>query len=100
MFSINTDGSGYTRLHSFESSVGAAPNSALLMLNGGDLVGTLGSSGDCGYGALYRYSASGTTYDGETSCGIRRRADDGGGHGGPAVLLLLGALGLWRRRVG
>jgi uncharacterized repeat protein (TIGR03803 family) len=102
IFSINRDGSGFTRLHSFDSStVGYSPSSKLVEIATGDLIGVVSSGGKCGssYGAIFRWSAAGTTYDGDTKCGFKKNNNNtGGGAGGPALLLLLGGLGWTRRR--
>jgi uncharacterized repeat protein (TIGR03803 family) len=98
IFSIERDGSGFLRLHSFDGSAGATPGSGLVQVGDADFVGTTTSSGRCGYGALYRYKGDGTVIDGDDRCG-RRRNNSGGGHGGPALVLLLGSLAWWRRKV-
>jgi MYXO-CTERM domain-containing protein len=100
IFSIERNGANFTRLHSFDGSVGYAPASKLVEIATGDLIGTVNSGGRCGtaYGAIYRWSAAGTQYSGDTTCGIVD--DDGGGATGPALLLLLGGLAWLRRRLG
>jgi hypothetical protein len=68
-----------------------------VQLAGGDFVGSVGGGGRCGYGALYRYSASGATVDGNTRCGRSNNNNNGGGAGGPALVLMLSTL-VWLRR--
>jgi len=99
IFSIERNGANFTRLHSFDGTVGNAPSSKLVEIATGDLIGTVNSGGRCGtvYGAIYRWSAAGTQFSGNTTCGVRR--DDGGGATGPALLILLGGLAWLRRRI-
>ncbi len=97
VFSIDRTGTGFTRMHSFDGTVGAQPASKLVQLSSGVFVGTLQNSGKCGYGTVFRYSAAGDTVAGNTKCG-RSNKDNGGGAGGPAVVLLLGTLAWLRRR--
>jgi uncharacterized repeat protein (TIGR03803 family) len=103
IFSINRDGTGFARLHSFDSStVGYSPNTKLVEIATGDLIGVVSAGGKCGgsYGSIFRWSAAGTTYDGDTKCGFKKNNNNnGGGAGGPALLLLLGGLGWVGRRV-
>ena len=101
IFSIDRAGTNFTRLHSFDTvSVGYAPNSKLVEVATGDLIGVVSAGGKCGgsYGGIFRWSAAGTTYTGDTKCGIKKN-NNGGGAGGPALLLLLGGLGWTRYRV-
>jgi uncharacterized repeat protein (TIGR03803 family) len=100
IFSIDRAGTNFTRLYSFDaSSVGYAPNSKLIEVATGDLIGVVSAGGKCGgaYGAIFRWSAAGTTYTGDTKCGIKK--NNGGGAGGLPLLLLLGGLGWTRYRV-
>ncbi len=99
IFSIERNGANFTRLHSFDGTVGYAPSSALVEIATGDLIGTVSSGGRCGatYGAIYRWSAAGTQFSGDTTCGVRNN-NNGGGAAGPALLLLLGGLAWLRRR--
>ena len=103
IFSINRDGTGFARLHSFDSStVGYSPNTKLVEIATGDLIGVVSAGGKCGgsYGSIFRWSAAGTTYAGDTKCGFKKNNNNyGGGAGGPALLLLLGGLGWVGRRV-
>jgi MYXO-CTERM domain-containing protein len=97
MFSIGRDGTGFTRLYSFDGSQGSGPGSQLLQLSSGVFVGLTGSSGSCGYGTLFRYSQAGDTVEGNRRCG-RSDNNNGGGTAGLGLLALLGALALGRRR--
>ena len=101
IFSVDRAGTSFERLHSFDGTAGAAPNSRLVQIGVGDFIGTTVSSGQCGYGALFRYRGDGTAFTGNDRCG-RTNAnnnDSGGGYGGPALLLLLGSLVGLRRKV-
>lgn len=97
IFSIARDGTGFTRLHSFDGTIGAVPTSKLIQLANNVFVGTLQNGGQCGYGSIYRYSGSGDTVTGNTKCGRSKNKNNGGGAGGPAVVLMLGTL-VWLRR--
>ena len=98
IFSIDVAGTNFTRLYSFDGTVGSVPRSSLLELGSADFLGTVGSNGRCGYGSLYRYKGDGTSFEGmDDRCG-RRRNDQGGGSGGPALLLVLGSIAWLRRR--
>jgi uncharacterized repeat protein (TIGR03803 family) len=99
MFSIGRDGTGFTRLYSFDGSQGSGPGSQLLELSSGVLVGLTGSSGSCGYGTLFRYSQAGDTVTGNRNCGRSSNNDSGGGSAGLGLLALLGVLALGRRRL-
>lgn len=96
IFSTARDGTDFTRLHSFDNTVGAAPFSRLLQVSNDVLVGVTASGGRCGQGILYQFSFSGATVVGNTRCG-RRKNNNGGGSTAPALLLLLGVLGCARR---
>jgi len=63
-------------------------------------VGVATSSGNCGSGTIFRYSTTGDTVTGNTKCGVKKQSAYGSGATGPAVLLLMGGLGLARRRRG
>jgi uncharacterized repeat protein (TIGR03803 family) len=100
IFSIDPAGPTFTRLYSFDGAVGSAPRSSLVQLGDADFLGTVGSNGRCGYGSLYRYKGDGTSFEGfDDRCGRRRNDNQGGGNGGPALLLVLGSLAWLRRRV-
>jgi uncharacterized repeat protein (TIGR03803 family) len=99
IFSIGLDGTGFTRLYSFDGTVGSAPRVSLLEIGAADFVGTTGSNSRCGYGSLYRYRGDGTSFgDDDQGCGTRRN-NRGGGSGGPALLLVLGSIAWMRRRM-
>jgi MYXO-CTERM domain-containing protein len=106
IFSINRysgDGAdvGYQRLYSFDTQHGSGPMSNLVELSPTVFVGLAGGTGRCGYGTLYRYSATGDTVAGNADCGgnnNNRNNDNGGGATGALLLLLFGGLGWWRRR--
>jgi uncharacterized repeat protein (TIGR03803 family) len=99
LFSIARDGTAFTVLHNFDGTNGARPAGQLLQLSDTVFVGTASASGRCSGGALYRYSTTGDTVPGNTSCGVKRsNSYGGGGATGPVLLLLLGGLGLARRR--
>ena len=100
LFSIARDGTGFTRLHSFDGTNGARPASQLLQLSDTVFVGIAAASGSCSGGTIYRYSTAGDTVTGNTKCGYKKNSGygSGGGATGPAVLLLMGGLGLARRR--
>lgn len=94
VYSIRSDGTGFTSLRSFEGTNGSSPTGRLLQLDATTFVGVAAGSAECGQGAIYQFSLTGATVQGLTDCG---RRDDGGGSLGPLVLLLLGALGVARR---
>ena len=99
IFSIDLAGTNFLPLYNFDGTVGSAPRSSLVQLGEADFLGTAGVNARCGYGSLYRYKGDGTAFEGKDDrCG-RRRNDQGGGHGGPALLLVLGSLAWLRRRV-
>ena len=100
-FSIDATGSNFATLHDFEAKDGTAPSSRVIQQADGVFYGLTGSSGNCGYGTLWRYSAAGDTVTGNTKCGQKKSDQNGGGGGvGFFVLALLGSLGLYRRRAG
>jgi uncharacterized repeat protein (TIGR03803 family) len=100
IFSIGLDGTNFTRLYSFDGTVGSAPRGSLVELGPADFIGAAGVNGRCGYGALYRYRGDGTSFGNDDErCGRRRNRDQGGGSGGPALLLVLGSLAWMRRRM-
>jgi uncharacterized repeat protein (TIGR03803 family) len=98
LFSIARDGTGFTRLHSLDGNNGAGPSSQLLQLSDSVFVGVATASGKCASGTIFRYSMTGDTVTGNTKCGFKKNSNTGGGATGPAVLLLIGGLGLARRR--
>jgi uncharacterized repeat protein (TIGR03803 family) len=99
MFSIDRAGTGFSRLYNFDTTHGSGPNSRLLELSSGVLVGTAIAGGRCGYGTLFRYSTAGDTVAGNERCGTgNNNNNNGGGAMGPALLVLLGGMGWLRRR--
>jgi uncharacterized repeat protein (TIGR03803 family) len=96
IFSINRDGTGFTKLHSFDSSQGANPRGPLLQISDTNFVGINLNGGSCSSGTLYLYSGNGATVEGNTRCGRKKNNSGGGGSTAPAILLLLGGLGLAR----
>ena len=95
--SIDRAGTGFSRLYSFDGQNGSLPSSRLLETASGVFVGVATSSGNCGYGTIFRYSLAGDTVTGNTRCG-QKKNDSGGGSAGFAVILLFAGLGLLRRR--
>jgi uncharacterized repeat protein (TIGR03803 family) len=99
-FSIDTTGSNFATLHDFEAKDGTGPGSRVVQQADGVFYGLASSSGSCGYGTLWRYSAAGDTVTGNTKCGRTKSDQNGGGGVGFLLLTLLGGLGLYRRCVG
>jgi uncharacterized repeat protein (TIGR03803 family) len=110
LFSLNRDGSGFAKLHTF-SSVIASTNSdggqprCLFQGNDGNLYGTTYSAGRYGYGNLYRINTNGTgflvlydfadTADGKNPSCLIQSSDGklygtaGGGTNGAGVIFTL-----------
>jgi uncharacterized repeat protein (TIGR03803 family) len=97
IFSIARDGTGFSKLHSFDNSQGSNPRGRLLQTNATTLIGVALDGGRCGQGTIYQYSSTGATVVGDTGCG-QKKSNKGGGATTPALLLLLGALGVARAR--
>jgi uncharacterized repeat protein (TIGR03803 family) len=98
-FVVDRTGTNFASLHDFEAKDGTAPASRVVEQGPGLFYGLTGSAGNCGYGTLWRYSAAGDTITGNTRCGQKKsNQNSGGGGAGLALLALLGALGLYRRR--
>jgi uncharacterized repeat protein (TIGR03803 family) len=97
IFSIARDGTGFTKLHSFDNSQGANPRGRLLQTNATTLIGVATTGGRCGQGTMFQYSSTGATVVGDTGCG-QKKGNNGGGVTTPALLLLIGTLGLARAR--
>lgn len=95
IFSIARDGTNFTSVRSFEGTNGSTPTGRMVQLDANTFVGVAAGSGRCGQGVIYQLSLTGATVDGITNCGQRRNS--GGGGTGPALLLLLGVLGLAHR---
>lgn len=87
VYSIERDGTDFTKLADFESETGANGNGRLVQLNGTEFIGTTTNGGRCGSGTVFRLSLAGTTLDGDTTCG--ETSSGGGGGGGAASWLLL-----------
>jgi MYXO-CTERM domain-containing protein len=96
LFSIARDGTGFTSLLSFEGNNGSSPTGRMLQLDESTFVGVATGGGRCGQGVLYNLSLTGEVVKGVTNCGQKKNS--GGGSVGPMLLLLLGSLGLVRRR--
>lgn len=61
VFSVNADGSGYTQLHSFVSSVdGEGPNN--LVLSGDRLIGATSAGGSPDYGTVFSVNTNGSGF--------------------------------------
>ncbi|MBK7903258.1 MAG: hypothetical protein IPJ97_10200 [Proteobacteria bacterium] len=97
IFAIDRAGTNFARLYSFDGKNGSVPSSRLLETASGVFVGVATSTGNCGYGTIFRYSLAGDTVTGDTRCG-RKKNNSGGGSAGFAVVLLFAGLGLLRRR--
>jgi uncharacterized repeat protein (TIGR03803 family) len=61
IFKINTDGTGFTALHSFNFSDGAGPQSGLI-LSGNALYGTASGGGSSSDGAVFKINTDGTSF--------------------------------------
>jgi uncharacterized repeat protein (TIGR03803 family) len=62
VFKVNTDGSGFTNLHSFTyASDGGYPNAGLI-LSGSTLYGTAFEGGSFGYGTVFKLDTAGTGF--------------------------------------
>jgi len=97
IFSIARDGTGFTKLYSFESAQGANPRGRLLQTNATTFIGVATDGGRCGQGTIFQYSSTGATVVGDTGCG-QKKSNKGGGTTTPVLLLLMGTLGLARAR--
>ena len=97
IFSIARDGTGFTKLHSFDNSQGSNPRGKLLQLNDTTLIGVATTGARCGQGSIFQYSSTGATVVGNTGCG-QKKSNKGGGATMPVLLLLMGTLGLARLR--
>lgn len=97
IFSIGRDGTGFTRLYVFDQNQGGNPVGRMLQLTDTVFVGVTQSGARCGQGTLYRMSFAGDTVEGNTRCGQRKNS--GGGAMAPGLLLIVGLLGLARRRI-
>ncbi len=61
VFAVNTNGSGFTNLHSFTGSDGANPYAGLI-LSGNTLYGTAQQGGSSGAGAVFAINTDGTGF--------------------------------------
>ncbi len=61
VFKVNTDGTGFTNLHSFTGSDGASPYAGLI-LSGNTLYGTARIGGSSGYGTVFAGNTDGTGF--------------------------------------
>jgi len=91
VYSIARDGTGFTKLHDFESATGSGGSGRMVQLNATEFIGTTNNGGRCGNGTIFRLSLTGATITGDTSCG-----GGGSGSGGGAmswsILLMLAVL--------
>ncbi|MEO8428962.1 MAG: choice-of-anchor tandem repeat GloVer-containing protein [Verrucomicrobiota bacterium] len=70
IFAVNTDGTGFTTLHSFTATSGLPPFSnsdgadplAGLVLSGNTLYGTAANGGDSNYGTVFKVNTDGTGF--------------------------------------
>ena len=62
VFSVNTDGTGFTTLHSFSGGSDGANPEAALTLSGNTLYGTAAYGGGSGQGTVFRVNADGTGF--------------------------------------
>lgn len=97
IFSIATDGTGFTSIYSFKGEDGVSPTGGLLQMDATTFVGITQAGGRCSQGTVYQLSLTGATARGVTNCG--RNDDGGGGAIAPALLLALLVAGLLRRRL-
>jgi uncharacterized repeat protein (TIGR03803 family) len=98
IFSIARDGTGFTKLLSFDGNQGSNPSGPLLQLDASTFVGIAVADGKCNQGTVFRFSLTGETIKGNTSCGQKKKNKSGGGATEPLVVLLFSVLGLARRR--
>jgi uncharacterized repeat protein (TIGR03803 family) len=62
VFAVNTDGTGFTTLHSFTNSSGGWILRSGLVLSGNALYGTTVSGGDANYGTVFALNTDGTGF--------------------------------------
>ncbi len=62
VFAINTDGTGFTVLHDFNSSTEGSDVRGRLVLSGDRLYGTAGAGGSAGSGTVFALSTNGTGF--------------------------------------
>ncbi len=97
IFVIARDGTGFTRLHSFNFNDGFRPSGRLLQTDASTFIGLTQAGARCEQGSVFQFSLTGATVDGVTNCG-RRKNNNGGGGVTPALLLLLATAAVARRR--
>ena len=87
VFKLNTDGTGYTVLHSFTGigGDGANPFAGLVLGSDGALYGTTGQGGTNGLGTVFKLNTDGTGYT-----GLYRFTDNGGDGAYPGGRLVQG----------
>jgi uncharacterized repeat protein (TIGR03803 family) len=61
VFAVNTDGTGFTTLHSFSGSDGANPQAGLILL-GNTLYGTASGGGSFGNGTVFQINTDGSEF--------------------------------------
>lgn len=83
VFSVNTDGSGYTTLHKFSKSDGALPY-GLLTLSGDTLYGTTLEGGGAQHGVIFSIKTDGTGFT------VLHAFDDTAGFGTNAGVIVSG----------
>jgi uncharacterized repeat protein (TIGR03803 family) len=89
IFAIARDGTGYTRLHSFDFEDGYRPVGRLLQVDASTFIGIARSGAQCEQGSVFQFSLTGATVDGVTNCGRKKKKNNGGGGTTPALLLLV-----------
>lgn len=89
VYSIARDGTGFTKLHDFESVTGANGTGRMVQLNATEFFGTTTNGGRCGTGTIFRLSLAGTAVAGDTSCGTSSGGGSSGAAGWPLVALLV-----------
>jgi uncharacterized repeat protein (TIGR03803 family) len=62
VFAVNTDGTGFTTLHSFTNGSDGANPEAGLILSGNTLYGTAFAGGSSGYGTVFAINTNGTGF--------------------------------------
>jgi len=62
VFAVNTDGTGFTNLHSFNGGSDGANPQAGLILSGNTLYGTANSGGSSGHGTVFAVNTDGTGF--------------------------------------
>ena len=89
VYSIARDGTGFTKLHDFESATGSGGSGRMVQLNATEFIGTTNNGGRCGNGTIFRLSLTGATITGDTSCGNSSSSGSGGGAMSWSILLML-----------